>query len=142
MARIRARILILSTALAIATLASACGSSSGSSEPLATAARDNTATLSLLLMARDIEVADQRLPIVVFLSDEDTTRLDDRLNDLSFAYRHADDESFRPMPDVTWRSWPVRGGAYTARPDFNRPGTWEFKQHSTRAAKNVSAAPS
>lgn len=111
-------------------LLTACGSSSGNADnsgPLATAVRDSDQALSVLLMARDIEVADSRLPVVVLLSDENTTRLDDRLEDLSFAYRHVDDAEFRPLPGVTWHAWPVRGGAYTAAPEFDRRGTWEVQ---------------
>ncbi|MDA1296956.1 MAG: hypothetical protein O3B04_03005 [Chloroflexi bacterium] len=113
------------------SLFAACGgsSSAGSGSPgvLATAARSAEDTLSVLLMARDVAVGDARVPIVVLLSDEDRTRLDDRLSNLSFNYRHADEESFSPLPGVVWRPWPVRGGAYTGAPEFSRPGVWEFQ---------------
>ncbi len=102
----------------------ACGGSDdGSDSPPATA----DATLSVLLMARDVGVGEARLPIVVLLSDENRTRLNDRLDDLSFAYRHIDDESFVPLNNVVWREWPVRGGAYTTSTTLDRPGVWEVQ---------------
>ena len=121
------------TLFAIPLLLAACldedrsPSGSGASGVLATAVRSADETLSILLMARDVEVGQTRVPIVVLLSDENQTRLDDRLSELSFNYRHIDEESFNPLPTVTWRSWPVRGGAYIGVPDFDRPGIWEFQ---------------
>jgi hypothetical protein len=94
---------------------------------LATASRSADDTLSIFLMSRDVEVGHARLPIVVLLADENGTRLDDQLSELSFAYRHTDAESFAPLQAVVWRPWPVRGGAYTGFPEFDRPGIWEFQ---------------
>ncbi len=108
-------------------LACSSGSSDNGSGALATAARGADETLSILLMARDVEVGEARLPVVVLLSDENRTRLDDRLDDLEFAYRHADDEQFSALSGVVWRPWPVRGGAYTGTPAFDRPGVWEVQ---------------
>lgn len=108
----------------------ACGGGSSESDDsgvLATAVSDAGSTLSILVMARDVEVGDSRLPVVVLLSDESSTRLNDRLDDLTFTYRHVDDEQFSQLPGVVWRPWPVRGGAYTGVPDFDRPGIWEVQ---------------
>ena len=112
-------------------LAVACGGpspdASNDSGILSTAVRNHDESLSIFLMTRDVEVGEARLPIVVLLSDEETTRLDDRLEDLSFSYRHTDDEQFVELPGVVWRAWPVRGGAYTGAPEFDRPGIWEVQ---------------
>ncbi len=109
----------------------ACGGSStdapNESDVLATAVRNPDNSLSVLLMARDVEIGEARLPIVVLLADEDATRLDDRLDDLSFSYRHTNDEQFAQLPGVAWRAWPVRGGAYTGAPEFDRTGIWEVQ---------------
>ncbi len=112
--------------LILLLVTAACGSPEGSGV-LATAVRDSDESLSILLMARDVEVGEARLPVVVMRSDENRTRLDDRLEDLTFSYRLIDDEQFATLPGVIWRPWPVRGGAYTAAPDFDRPGTWEVQ---------------
>lgn len=120
-------------------LAVACGGSStgsGDSGVLATAARGADQTLSILLMARDVGVGEARMPIVVLLSDEEQTRLDDRLNDLAFAYRHTDDAQFSSVPGVAWRPWPVRGGAYTGVPEFDRPGIWEVQVTFSESGKS------
>jgi hypothetical protein len=87
-------------------------------------------------MARDVEVGEARVPVVVLLSDEQRTRLNDRLDALTFAYRHADDEEFKPLADVVWRQWPVRGGAYTGTPNFDRPGVWEVQVTFTENGKD------
>lgn len=111
-------------------LAVACGGGSPSdndSGALATAARSADETLSVLLMARDVEVGESRLPVVVLLSDEDRTRVNDQLDDLTFSFRHTDDEQFSPLLGMVWREWPVRGGAYTGIPGFDRPGIWEVQ---------------
>lgn len=115
---------------ALSLLAVACeGSSGGQASPefLATAVRNPEQSLSVHIMARDVEVGERRLPVVVFMSDADQTRLDDRLQELSFAYRQIDDEEFEPLPGMKWRAWPARGGAYTAEPDFDRAGVWEVQ---------------
>ncbi len=129
---------IYAALLAIPLLAVvACGGSSddGNSGALATAARSADETLSVLLMARDVEVGEARLPVVVLRSDEDRTRLNDRLADLAFAYRHTEDDEFSSLPNMVWRPWPVRGGAYTGVPDFDRPGVWEVQVTLTEGSQ-------
>ncbi len=122
------RLLWLTPLSALLLVAMACsGSSDDDPNVLATAARDAESTLSVLLMARDVEVGEARLPVVVLLGGTETTRVNDRVDDLTFSYRHADDKGFSTLCGVTWRPWPVRGGAYTAAPEFDRPGVWEVQ---------------
>jgi hypothetical protein len=78
-------------------------------------------------MARDLGVGPSRMPLVVVLSDAAQTRVNDRLADLTFSYRHRDDANFAPLSDVQWREWPTQGGAYVTHPQFDRAGVWEFR---------------
>ena len=121
--------LALLTITLLVFVACSGSSSSGTGSPNApgTTGRSASDSLSILLMARDVEVGDARLPIVVLLADEAGTRLDDRLDELSFTYRYADEESFKPLTAVDWRPWPVRGGAYISETNFDRPGIWEIQ---------------
>lgn len=122
----RSRLLLVSILPLLLIAAIACNNSD---EPgvLATADRSGGDSLTVQLMVRDVEVGESRLPVVVLQSGEETVRLDDRLSDLSFLYRHADDEQFSLVPEVRWRQWPVRGGVYTGKADFDRPGIWEVQ---------------
>ncbi len=125
---------------AVSIAAVACGTAEGS-QPTATSmggmllntpAASPEDTLSVTVMTPlDVSVSTTRLPFAVFLSDADQTRLDDRLADLSFSFRHQDDASFQPLTQVEWRGWPTNGGAYVAHPQFDRAGIWEFRVELT-----------
>jgi len=73
----------------------------------------------------DLGVGETRMPFFVWEFDQ--TRIDDRLDDLEFTFQRPDSEKFAPVPDVTWRKWPVSGGAYIVRVDFDQPGVWTFR---------------
>ena len=77
-------------------------------------------------MARDLGIGPSRMPLVVVLSDAAQTRVNDRLADLSFSFKHSDDAEFAPLTDVQWRAWPVQGGVYVTHPEFDRTGVYEF----------------
>lgn len=117
----------LVTVVMLLLAACSSGNPAESSSTPTTLANSTENSLSIVLLAHDIEVDDVRVPIVVMRSDAAQTRINDRLSDLSFSYRHVDDETFSPLGGIEWRQWPVSGGAYTAVPDFDRPGIWEFQ---------------
>lgn len=120
--------LALITITLLAFVACDGSSDTGSpNNPPGTTGRSASDSLSILLMARDVEVGDARLPIVVLLADEAGTRLDDQLDELLFTYRYAEEQVFEPLTAVDWRPWPVRGGAYVSEPHFDRPGIWEIR---------------
>ena len=81
--------------------------------------------ISVLTMARDVSVKTKRVPLVVYRGN--MQRLDNQLNQLSFKYKHVDDNLFTSLYKTIWRSWPVKGGSYVTNPIFDRPGLWEFK---------------
>ena len=94
---------------------------------VATAAQTAEDSLNVLLMARDADMRDSRIPMLVMVAGSQGTILEDRARNMSFSYRHLDDADFKPLPDVTWRQWPIRSGVYTGAPSFDRSGVWEFQ---------------
>ena len=110
---------LLLASLTLLAIAVACSGETGDT-PL----RGDT-QLSVLSMARDVSIATNRVPLTVFSSG--MTRVDDRLADMTFSYRHVDDEDFIELTGITWRAWPVSGGAYVTEPVFDRVGFWEFR---------------
>ena len=120
--------------MAVALLSvAACGGDGGgngtatSQRSTSTAVRSPEESLSVIAMARDLGAGPSRVPLVVVLADSSQSRVNDRLADLSFSFRHRDDPSFTALSDVQWRAWPVQGGAYVTHPEFDRAGVWEFQ---------------
>lgn len=117
---------LVATFLLLLTACSS-GTPGNKSDVIATAAQSAEDSLSVLLLARDVDINDKRIPMIVMLAGSQDTILEDRAQDLVFRYRHLDDADFEPLPEVTWRSWPIRSGVYTGVPAFNRAGVWEFQ---------------
>ena len=94
--------------------------------------------ISVLVMARDVSVKTKRVPLIVYRGN--MQRLDNQLNQLSFEYKHVDDNQFSSLSNTIWRPWPVKGGAYVTNPTFNRPGLWEFKINLNGINQNLSGS--
>jgi hypothetical protein len=114
-------------------LIAACASkdSSDNSGLVATAAQSADDSLSVFMLAQEVDVHDNRIPLLVMTAGRQGAILEDRAQEMSFKYRYIDDAEFMPLADVTWRPWPVRNGAYTGVPAFDRAGTWEFQVQFT-----------
>jgi hypothetical protein len=122
---VRLRLIALLAAVFLAT-ALACGdSSAGGPAATSTPQGSLSTSLAVVALARDLGVGPSRMPLAVFFADQ--TRLDDRLGDLDFSYKHADDPGYKPLSNASWHAWPVRGGAYVTYPEFNRSGDWQFR---------------
>jgi hypothetical protein len=106
--------------LALFATALSCGSSG---DPFAN--KDDQGLAVQVMNPLDLGVGQTRMPFFVFLPD--MTRLDDRLADMTFRYRGPDETAFTAVTGVTWRKWPVSGGAYVMNFDYDRPGIWEFQ---------------
>jgi hypothetical protein len=114
-------------------LNAACTSndSSDNSGLIATAAQSTEDSLSVLLLARDVDVHDNRIPMLVMTAGSESAILEDRAQEMTFSYKNIDDADFKLLPNVTWRPWPVRSGVYTGVPAFDRSGIWEFQAQFT-----------
>ena len=79
--------------------------------------------------ASDVGLGTARVPLLI--QKLDGTRFDDAAARLEVAYwppgspgSPFDSEGARVVSDLTWREWPVRGGAYTATMTFDAVGLW------------------
>ena len=109
----------LRAAALAAALSAAC---STSHEPAVVPAAPG---LTVIAIASDLTIGENRLPLAVLRAAGDPIRDDAAALDVTFVQQESPDEVLN-APAPVWRAWPVGGGIYTTRPNFPRGGLYEF----------------
>lgn len=107
-------------------LAASCSSDSPSA---GNGSSTETQALVVFVAASDVALGTVRVPLTIRMIDGE--RFDDAADRLEVTYRPPDlpdgskSQAARLVSDLTWREWPIQGGAYTATMLFDEVGFWE-----------------
>jgi hypothetical protein len=111
---------VLLTVMLIITLVSC----SAETEPDAPQSESPANALVVTAATSDVGLGTARIPLNIQMIDG--SRIDDAADQLEVTYTAPDSDDTRTVEDLTWRSWPVRSGVYTATMKFDKVGMWKI----------------
>jgi hypothetical protein len=118
------RFSVAASVLTVLLVVAAIGCSS-STDPALDA---DSHTFALFASSSDVGIGTARIPLRIQLADG--THFDDRAAEIEVTYAPPDSNQPRTVEDLTWRTWPVRSGIYTATMTFDEVGFWSVTVRS------------
>ncbi len=124
---------IVTATIVLLMLGLLTASCSANAEPAVT---PELAGLVVFTAASDVGLGIARVPLNI--RKLDGAGFDDAADRIEVTYTPPGSEDIRLVTDLTWRAWPIQGGAYTATMAFDEVGFWTI---SVRAIDDDSLLP-